>query len=174
MGRGNGETAACNFSGIKAAQSCLHYSAFLLSPTPRLVLQTMKLAFDSVPVPLPSSCLPVLGYAANSHGAGSPGGASLMSCAGIRAEHQAFWLFACIALVCDKRRALGTLTQRHRMGKAGSVLLVRADGAGVSAERNLVVLEEHSYPGDFCTCSNTELVPALLLDPVHSGMRGVE
>lgn len=60
------------------------------------------------------------------------------------------------------------------MGKASNILLVCSDGAGVSAERNLVLPEEHSYPGDFCTCSNAELVPAFLLDPAHSGARGVK
>lgn len=46
------------------------------------------------------------------------------------------------------------------MGKGSNMLLVH--GAGVSAERSVVLPEEHSYPGDFCTCSNVELVPALL------------
>lgn len=67
-----------------------------------------------------------------------------------------------------------TLTQRHRVGKASNKLLVHADGAGVNAERNLMLSEEHSYIGDFCTCSNVEWVPVVLdPDPAHSVVRCV-
>lgn len=65
MESGNWEIAALNrlwfFRYIfQAAQSCLHCSHFPLVPAPPLTLQIMKLAFEPVPVPLPSSCFPVL------------------------------------------------------------------------------------------------------------------
>lgn len=54
------------------------------------------------------------------------------------------------------------------------MLLVCADGAGVNAERHVVLPEEHCHAGNFRTCSHAEQVPALLLDPTHLGVRGVE
>lgn len=152
MESGNWEIAALNrlwfFRCIfQAAQSCLHCSHFPLAPAPPLILQTMKWAFEPVPAPLPSSCFLVL--------RGTWWRAAVLaalevppSCLVLRLEQSTKCLFSYTALAWEERHALGTLTQRHRVGKASNMLLVRADRAGVSAERNLVLPEERSYPGD--------------------------
>lgn len=94
-----------------------------------------------------------------------------MSCPGMTTRHLVFHIhWSCLG----GKACIGHPDPTRRVGKASNMLLVRADGAGGNAKRNLVIPEEHSYPGDLCTCSKMDWVPALLMDPAHSGARAVE